>query len=175
MTTRTAITCPQHSSCVCMFISVPKAELNGRRPLRLPDEYRDWVAAQTGVVVAVEHHPSPTNPDGLLVGDLIIAPRDIGDRTLEAERGLARHQKVLEQQGTSISSVNSVAYSARSDLMQLRADFVRARREHAEWHEGMAQIAAYEKRILQHRLDELEAFVTRRKRWKKKWDKRGEA
>lgn len=70
MTTRTAITCPQHGAdCVCVFVIEP----DGTK-VRLPAEYQDWLDRIAGVVVAVEHHDTERSPDLELIGGTVLGP-----------------------------------------------------------------------------------------------------
>lgn len=61
MTTRTAVTCPAHGNCVCIFVMEPEGR--GLPAVRLPQQYREWQERYREVIVAVEHHDYEMNPD----------------------------------------------------------------------------------------------------------------
>ena len=136
-TTRTAITCPEHFSCVCVFVSVPEEDLNGRKPLHLSDPYYFWVV-ENDPVLAVEHHDAPPGPQGMVIAEVAVQP------TIRQE-------------------IADIEDAVRADLGDLRMHIREVDEEHIDRFAEQAK-----------RLDELEAFVTRRQGWKRAWDKRGE-
>lgn len=68
---RTAITCPDHSECVCVFHTVPEAELGDRKQIKLPQQYYAWLMVLNEVAVAVEHSPAVESPNKLLSASVV--------------------------------------------------------------------------------------------------------
>jgi hypothetical protein len=81
----TVISCPAHDLCVFTFMSCPVEELGERVALSLPFEYERWTTARREAVFQVEHTPATKGPDALLIGDVVIAPKDIAPRMAAAE------------------------------------------------------------------------------------------
>lgn len=171
---RTAINCPQHGDCVCVLVSVPEGELGERRALKLPQHYTPWLRAHGELIIAVEHSPAPPHPDGLLVGDLIIAPKDIGPRMTRAEALQTLHTQALATHGTELATTKHDVENLETDVDHLEVDQRLALEDSRNTRAALLnELAKRDRTIagLTAHTARLEAFVTRRKRWRKKWDR----
>lgn len=164
---RTTFACPEHEFCVVVFISCPHDQAGERKPLTLPHEYEPWVRKINEAIVQVEHHEAPATPDGLLVGEVIVAPKDIGNRMKMAERNLVKH-------AMSLNDADVLMHEVKGEAMLRDAGL--ERRIGAS--EDAWSLAAYDLQAeissLVGEVEELRDFVTRRRGWRRAWAKRQE-
>lgn len=162
--TITATSCPEHVLCVVRYHTVPIKELGTRTPLALTHEHQEWLNARQAAALEVDHVPTTLEPEGLLVGDVEIAPRDIATRLGHLDAEVARLTGQLD------------GLEARFQVLHDRVFAEIALHDSIHASARMTEKAVTEAQALLHkdarkRLARLESFSTRRKRWKKEWEK----
>jgi hypothetical protein len=149
---------------VVVFISAPREELGDRKELSLPHEYEPWVRKLDEIVYQVEHHEAAPTPDALLVGEVIIAPKDIAGRMKYAERWREAHEIEHFEQDEAVDD-RLYGGAERDKLMAGQIDRL-DRGEADDFYD-----LAIENDRLTDELTRLQDFVTRKPRFKRAWEK----
>ena len=158
--TVTATSCPEHPLCVVKYTTVPIKDLEGRTPLSLPYEYQTWLNARGAAALEVDHIPTKLDPDGLLVGNVVIAPRDISTRLAYLDEQVDKLLDLIAETRFALDAQMSVHVLEDEDHRRRKT-----RLEVDRWMEQFDHDTA-----VHRRLDRIERFVTRSKRRVKKWE-----
>ena len=170
--TLTAIACPKHGTgCVLSVVTAPKEEVE------FPISPESWLLEFTQArphyrIKELRHDPATLTGAGLLSGDLITVPKTAEGRINWLEKRAKRYEEAATEIEDKLTLVERGLASAQSHSFKVAELYARHREQYtAERGEllrdlGLALVTAGE---LQEQVERLEQFVTRKRRWKKKW------
>jgi len=169
----TALSCPEHGSgCVLQVVTAPRGEVDA--PLAHKAWLTEFMVARPGDAVREMRHTSSADaPSRLLLGELIVMPATAEGRINWLERRAERLEAAHDADVTTVADLTAKLAALNARMAEEEATTSRLADQVGDsWHAvGDERLErAHADRGLRDAVDRLEAFVTRRKRWKKAWD-----
>lgn len=170
--TLTAIACPKHGTgCVLSVVTAPKDEVE------FPISPESWLlefaqARPHYRIKEMRHDPATLTGAGLLSGDLITVPKTAEGRINWLEKRAQRYEEAAGELEFKLTEMDRDLRSVRSHSFKVAENYERHREQYVDTtrqasHDlGLALVAVGE---LQEQVERLEKFVTRKRRWRKKW------